>query len=287
MPTAPPSSRTVSLSAEATPCFSTGSDSVIAVVDGLMKRPMPTPKHDQAGQHRQVATVDRRPCVASIARPTPNRPTPTSSTRVVPNRFAIIGATDDSGIITTAIGSSPAAAPQRREPEHRLEELDEHQEDAEHHGEHEEQGQRSGGERPVAEQSDVEQRVLVAQLPHDERDRGDDPDEQAGDGERAGPAVLGALVDAEHDAADGERRQERADDVEATGRGPHGCCGRTAHVMTNADDGEHDRHGEQPRPREVVDHERRDEQSEDAAGAGEPGPDADRPGPLLVGEAST
>lgn len=39
MPTAPPISRTVSLSAEATPCFSSGSDEVIAAVNGLMARP--------------------------------------------------------------------------------------------------------------------------------------------------------------------------------------------------------------------------------------------------------
>ena len=49
MPTAPPSSRTVSLSADATPCFSTGSDSVIAVVDGLISRPMPTASTSSPG----------------------------------------------------------------------------------------------------------------------------------------------------------------------------------------------------------------------------------------------
>jgi hypothetical protein len=60
--------------------------------------------------------------------------------------------------------------------------------------------------------------------------------------------------------------------------------GDVAQAEAEADGGEHDRHGEQPRPGEVVDHERRDEQAEDATGTGEAGPDADRPGPVLLGE---
>jgi predicted MFS family arabinose efflux permease len=38
MPSAPPNSRTVSLSADATPCFSSGSDAVMAVAPGLSQR---------------------------------------------------------------------------------------------------------------------------------------------------------------------------------------------------------------------------------------------------------
>ena len=53
MPTAPPSSRTVSLSAEATPCFSDGSDSVIVIVDGLMHRPMPSATTSRPGSTDQ------------------------------------------------------------------------------------------------------------------------------------------------------------------------------------------------------------------------------------------
>jgi len=41
MPKALPSSREVSLTAEATPCLLSGSDSVIAVVDGVPANAMP------------------------------------------------------------------------------------------------------------------------------------------------------------------------------------------------------------------------------------------------------
>ena len=49
MPTAPPSSRETSLSAEATPCFSSGSVSVIASVDGVIVRPIPRPITSRPG----------------------------------------------------------------------------------------------------------------------------------------------------------------------------------------------------------------------------------------------
>ena len=48
-PIAPPTSRTVSLSADATPCRSGGSDSVIAVVDGVIASPMPSPTTARPG----------------------------------------------------------------------------------------------------------------------------------------------------------------------------------------------------------------------------------------------
>ncbi len=49
-PIAPPTSRTVSLSADATPCCSAGSDSVIATVEGVMIRPMPIPMSSRPGR---------------------------------------------------------------------------------------------------------------------------------------------------------------------------------------------------------------------------------------------
>jgi hypothetical protein len=42
MPRAPPTSRAVSLTAEATPCLDGGSELTMAVVAGVMARPMPT-----------------------------------------------------------------------------------------------------------------------------------------------------------------------------------------------------------------------------------------------------
>ena len=57
--------------------------------------------------------------------------------------------------------------------------------------------------------------MFVAQLPGDEGDEGGDADDHPGHGQRIGPAALGALVDAEDEAADGQGRQQRAEDVEA------------------------------------------------------------------------
>uniref|UniRef100_A0A6J7Q0T4 Unannotated protein n=1 Tax=freshwater metagenome TaxID=449393 RepID=A0A6J7Q0T4_9ZZZZ len=48
-PMAPPSSRVVSLSAEATPCLWAGSVSVIKVVDGVIARPSPRPNSNRPG----------------------------------------------------------------------------------------------------------------------------------------------------------------------------------------------------------------------------------------------
>ena len=53
IPTAPPISRTVSFSDEATPCFSSGRDDVIAAVDGLIASPTP------AARTRSPGTTDQ------------------------------------------------------------------------------------------------------------------------------------------------------------------------------------------------------------------------------------
>lgn len=44
MPTAPPTSRDRSLSAEATPCWEAGRAEVMLLVAGVMARPMPMPR---------------------------------------------------------------------------------------------------------------------------------------------------------------------------------------------------------------------------------------------------
>ena len=48
-PRAPPTSRTVSFNADATPCFSAGNEAVIATVDGVMTRPIPAPISSRPG----------------------------------------------------------------------------------------------------------------------------------------------------------------------------------------------------------------------------------------------
>jgi hypothetical protein len=49
-PSAVPNSRVMSLSAEATPCFSRGSELVMASVEGVMDRPIPMPMASMPGR---------------------------------------------------------------------------------------------------------------------------------------------------------------------------------------------------------------------------------------------
>ena len=108
IPMAPPSSRTVSFKAEATPCWSCGRDSVMAVVDGLIARPMPRPTSSRPGRiEKYPPSTDG--ITARRTRPAVNADAPATRIRCVPTRRARIGATDDIGIITNAIGRSPAA----------------------------------------------------------------------------------------------------------------------------------------------------------------------------------
>ena len=110
------------------------------------------------------------------------------------------------------------------------------------------------------------------------------PIDQTGRRQRRAPALLRAFVDAQHEAADGQRRQQRTERVEAT----FTVFPRVAHCLQRHDQrhaGEEHGQGEQPWPREAVDEERRDEEAEDATGAGEAGPDPDGSGALLGGEA--
>ena len=57
----------------------------------------------------------------------------------------------------------------------------------------------------LSEQADLQQRLLVAQLPGDEGDECDDTDHQTGRRQGRTPALLRAFVDAQHEAADGQR----------------------------------------------------------------------------------
>ena len=82
----------------------------MVVVDGLMHRPIPVATTISPGSTDQYPP-SAETIMASSARPTANSPTPSNSTLRVPMRSAMVGATADSGIMTTIIGSSePAAA---------------------------------------------------------------------------------------------------------------------------------------------------------------------------------
>ena len=56
--------------------------------------------------------------------------------------------------------------------------------------------------------------AFVPQLPHDEAGQRHRTDDERGQRQAVGPAPLGTLVDAEHEAADRDRREQRADRVE-------------------------------------------------------------------------
>ena len=53
MPSAPPSSRDTSLTADATPCFSRGSDATIAVVAGAPASAIPAPNGSSPARNCQ------------------------------------------------------------------------------------------------------------------------------------------------------------------------------------------------------------------------------------------
>ena len=57
MPSAEPSSRDTSFTAEPTPCFARGSDVTIAVVDGVDVNAMPRPNDDEATEEVPVGRV--------------------------------------------------------------------------------------------------------------------------------------------------------------------------------------------------------------------------------------
>ena len=77
------------------------------------------------------------------------------------------------------IGSSATRGLERAVAEHELQELQRHEEEAEHGEELQEQRRRSGGEAAVPEQARVEQRLVGAQLHQDERDEEDDATDRA------------------------------------------------------------------------------------------------------------
>ena len=57
--------------------------------------------------------------------------------------------------------------------------------------------------------------MVAAELDQDEPDRGGDADDESDDGDGGRPALFGAFLDGEYEAADGEHGQDGAGDVEA------------------------------------------------------------------------
>ena len=230
MPTAPPSSRTVSLSAEATPCFSGGSDSVIAVVDGLM--------HEADADGRRSSRPGRTDQVAAVGRHHRRQQGEADAEQAdadehvvrVPTRLAIVGRHRRQRHHHDRHRQQAGGGMQRRVAEHGLQELRR----APGRCRTSRRTRSSSVTEPAArprlrEQPDLEQRVRRGAAPRRRsRPARATPTTRPAIVSAVGPAPLGAFVDAEHEAADGQRREHRADDVEAARRGPRGSCRRPA-----------------------------------------------------------
>jgi len=96
------------LIAEATPCFSRGSEATIAVVAGDPASAMPAPNGSRPA--RKCQYVESVPSVERTMKPVAISPSPIGPVTRTPTWAAILGAKRESGMTTTAIGSSAAAA---------------------------------------------------------------------------------------------------------------------------------------------------------------------------------
>ena len=129
MPSALPSSRAVSLTAEATPCLAAGSDS-----RDRRRRGRACQAHAGREQH-QPGGEDRR-SKSTLSRETTTNPEamssrPSGASRRKPTRAASCGALRASGIITQGSGSSADAASQRGVADDELQVLQHDEEEAE------------------------------------------------------------------------------------------------------------------------------------------------------------
>ena len=108
MPSAPPTSRDRSLTAEATPCWPPGRAEVIALVAGVMAQPMPTPRMRIPLTSSQYGLV--RSTWAMMASAAAMSSRPVTHIRRAPYRAARAGANRAVGIMVAAMGSMLTAA---------------------------------------------------------------------------------------------------------------------------------------------------------------------------------
>ena len=185
-PNAAPSSRDVSFTADATPCLARGSDATIALVAGVIASAAPTPITMVTNMNAKnplpvprvanSAEADRRHREADAA----DEPVPVLLRHRPGHRGD--GQDHDAHRQQRERGLERAVA------EHELQELERHEEEAEHGEELQEQRRRSGREAAVGEQARVEQRFVGAELDPDEPDEEDDATDQADERERVRPA---------------------------------------------------------------------------------------------------
>ena len=168
-PSAPPACRVVSFMAEPTPAFSLGTEPMIdSVADGIAIDIPP----DMHTSPRAMWTYEESAfTVARMSSPHAPPTSPKPTRRFEPKRSTMRGATGANTMNMIATGSKPDPGLERVEAEDELEHLgdDEHRarDGEERHG-HRDVGD---GEARVAEEREVEHRLVAVHLPERERRR--------------------------------------------------------------------------------------------------------------------
>ena len=212
-PSAPPACRVVSFMAEPTPAFSFGTEPMIdSVADGIAIDIPP----DMHTRPRAMWTYEESArTVARISSPhaPPTSPKPDEALRAE--------ALDDARRDRCEHHEhdrdrqQPDPGLERVEAEDELQHLghDEHRarDGEEGHG-HRDVGH---GEARVAEEREVEHRLVAVHLPERERGDHDDRSDEPRDGAGAAPAAVGSLDDRPQQEREPDHRQQRADGIEA------------------------------------------------------------------------
>ena len=172
-PSAPPTSRVVSLTAEPTPALSRGSEPMIDSVAGATASPMPPPISSIAMAMRPypLVTVD----VDATTRPAAKSSMPVTTTRLVPSRSTSF---DDDGASDHHRDRERQRAHtglERRVAEHELQVLRREEDEPEQGEEHERDGGARGGEARVLEEAHLEHRLRDPPLPPHEEGQGGTP----------------------------------------------------------------------------------------------------------------
>ena len=216
-PSAPPTWRVVSFTAEPTPAFASGSEPMIDSVAGAIVRPMPSAQ-DQQRDHDVPVARRRRVSVRQHHRPDGDdrqarrRPGPwcRSARRAGRDRR------DDHQRRARRRDADPGL--ERRVAEHELQVLRQEEHRAEQGEEHERDRRARGGEARVLEERDVEHRVVGVELPATNAHQHDDRRSRATPGSASRPAVRRRLDDRRRAGDEADDRQHRADRVERARR---------------------------------------------------------------------
>ena len=117
------------------------------------------------------------------------------------------------------------AGTERAVAAHELHVLGDDEVGAEHREEHERDRGGRGGEARVAEEAQVEHRLLGVQLPHDEPGEDHEREREGDQASAWSPAVVGRFDDAVHERAQPDDRQQRTERVEGCVQMSHASAG--------------------------------------------------------------